>query len=56
MQEISNAKLGHLSRVDWRGWITVVWVVVWGWAYGTMALEARAPQVLAWLRSWSAGH
>jgi CHASE2 domain-containing sensor protein len=56
VEEILKAKLGRRSRPDWRGWITLVWVIVWGWAYGTMAFHARAPQVLAWLRSWTAGH
>ena len=56
VHEISKTKLGHHSRPDWRGWIALVWVIVWGWAYGTMAFQARAPQVLAWLRTWSAGH
>jgi hypothetical protein len=44
------------SRPDWRGWIALIWVIVWGWAYAIMAFHARAPQVLAWLRSWTAGH
>jgi hypothetical protein len=39
------------SKVDWRGWIAVAWVIGWGWAYGTMAFQAKAPQVLAWLRT-----
>ncbi len=56
MQEISTAELDHRSRPDWRGWIALVWVIVWGWAYATMAFQARAPQVLTWLRTWTAGH
>jgi len=36
---------------DWRGWIALAWVLWWGWAYGAMAIEARSPQVLAWLRT-----
>jgi hypothetical protein len=56
VEEILKAELGRRSRPDWRGWITLVWVIVWGWAYGTMAIHARATQVLAWLRSWTAGH
>jgi hypothetical protein len=38
-------------RVDWRGWITLAWVLWWGWAYAAMALHARGPQVLAWVRA-----
>jgi hypothetical protein len=38
-------------RLDWRGWIVLAWVLWWGWAYGVMAIHARAPQVLAWLRT-----
>jgi hypothetical protein len=53
VQEIS--RLGHRSPPDWRGWITLVWVLVWGWAYATMAYHARAPLVLAWLKTWMAG-
>jgi hypothetical protein len=56
MHEISKGKLGHFSRPDWRAWIALVWVIVWGWAYGTMAFQARAPQALAWLRTLTAGH
>lgn len=41
---------------DWRGWLALAWVAGWGWAYAVMAFHARAPQVLAWLRRWSAGH
>ena len=26
---------------DWRGWITLVWVLWWAWAYGIMAIKAR---------------
>jgi hypothetical protein len=39
-------------RWDWRGWIALVWVLVWGWAYAVMAVQARAPQVLAGIRSF----
>jgi hypothetical protein len=36
---------------DWRGWIALLWVLWWGWAYGVMAIQARGPLVLAWLRT-----
>ena len=42
------------DRPDWRGWIGLAWVLVWGWAYALMAIEARSPQALAWFRSWMA--
>jgi hypothetical protein len=38
-------------RLDWRGWITLAWVLWWGWAYAVMAVQARGPQVMAWLRA-----
>jgi hypothetical protein len=40
---------GHL-RIDWRGWITLAWALWWGWAYCRMAVAARGPQVLEWIR------
>ena len=43
------------TRPDWRGWIALAWVFVWGWAYALMAIQARAPQVLAWYRSMKVG-
>ena len=44
------------GQPDWRGWITLVWVLWWAWAYGIMAIQARAPLVSAWVRSWASGH
>jgi hypothetical protein len=44
------------NRPDWRGWIALLWVLVWGWAYAVMTIQARAPQVVSWLRSLTAGH
>ena len=38
------------SRTDWRGWLALAWVVLWGSAYAVMAIQARAPQVVQWLR------
>jgi hypothetical protein len=39
--------------IDWRGWIALTWVMVWGWAYALMAIQARSPQVLEWIRALS---
>jgi hypothetical protein len=39
------------TRVDWRGWIALAWVLWWAWSYGLMAVQARSPQVIAWVRS-----
>jgi len=39
------------ARWDWRGWIALAWVLWWGWLYSLMVLEAKFPQVLAWLRT-----
>jgi hypothetical protein len=45
------------ARFDWRGWIALAWVLWWGWAYALMAVRARGPQVVAWIRSlWSAAN
>ena len=44
------------NRPDWRGWIALVWVLVWGWAYALMAIQAKAPQVVSWVRSLTTGH
>jgi hypothetical protein len=41
---------------DWKGWLAVAWVTWWGSAYVITVLEARAPQVLVWLRSWLTGY
>jgi hypothetical protein len=43
------------TQVDWRGWIALAWVLWWAWAYALMAVPARGPQVLAWIRSWTTG-
>lgn len=42
---------GSRAPFDWRGWIALAWVLWWAWAYGLMAIQARAPQVIAWVRS-----
>ena len=53
MQKRVGFKLPDRWRLDWRGWITVAWVLGWGWAYAVMAIHARGPQVMAWLRALS---
>jgi hypothetical protein len=40
----------RLAKIDWRGWITLVWVLWFGWLYSLMVLETKFPQVLAWVR------
>src|SRR5262249_10950889 len=45
-----GAPNSSLPRARRRGWIALAWVVVWGSAYAVMAIQARAPQLLAWLR------
>jgi hypothetical protein len=37
-------------RVDWRGWITLAWVIFWGGVYCNMAVRARGQRVLDWFR------
>jgi len=44
-------RLSDQARPDWRGWIALAWVVAWGWAYALMAIQARSPQVLGWIRT-----
>ncbi len=47
-----GGKRTHLPRQwDWRGWITLAWVVWWGWLYSLMVLETKFPWVLARLRA-----
>jgi hypothetical protein len=50
MRSTSRFKLSD-RWLDWRGWIALVWALWWGWSYSVMAFHARAPQVLAWLRT-----
>ncbi len=38
------------SSPDWRGWIALAWVLLWGLAYVVMLLQARAPQVVRGIR------
>lgn len=37
-------------HTDWRGWIALAWAVAWGSAYAVTAFQARAAQVMEWLR------
>jgi hypothetical protein len=37
-------------KVDWRGWITLAWVIFWGGMYCNMAVRARGQRVLDWFR------
>jgi len=50
MPRTDNFKTPDRWPLDWRGWIALLWVLWWGWAYCVMAIEARSPQVLAWLK------
>ncbi len=43
------------TRIDWRGWLALAWVLFWGWAYTLMVIQARAPQVLTWFRELTVG-
>jgi hypothetical protein len=40
---------------DWRGWVALGWVLAGACAYALMAVQARAPQVVSWLRSLTPG-
>ncbi len=46
---------GPPQRIDWRGWLALAWVAWFGWLYGRMVLEQRAPGLLAALRSLGSG-
>lgn len=35
------------SMIDWRGWVTLVWVVWFGLLYGRMVLDQRGGKVRA---------
>jgi hypothetical protein len=37
-------------KVDWKGWITLAWVIFWGGVYCNMAVRARGQRVLDWFR------
>jgi len=51
MQQRNGFETADRSRLDWRGWIALLWALWWAWAYCVMAIEARLPQALAWLRT-----
>lgn len=36
--------------VDWRGWVTLAWVIFWGGVYCNMAVRVRGQRVLDWFR------
>jgi hypothetical protein len=50
-----GCQLPDRPRLDWRGWIALAWVLWWAWKYALMAVQARSPQVMAWVRSLT-GH
>ena len=38
------------KEVDWRGWVTLAWVVFWGGMYCNTVVRARGQRVLDWFR------
>lgn len=38
---MSWAEDSERPRVDWRGWLGVAWVVVWGIAYVAMVIRVK---------------
>jgi hypothetical protein len=44
-------KIPEFRQFDWRGWITLAWVLWCGWAYAVMAVQERGPLVREWLRA-----
>ena len=42
------------SGPDWRGWIALAWASLWGIAYALMVIQARAPQFLRWVETFTA--
>jgi hypothetical protein len=51
MRPRATFKIRDQKWLDWRGWITLAWVLGCGWAYAVMAVRARGPLVLGWLRA-----
>jgi hypothetical protein len=39
------------SRIDWRGWIALCWILFWGTAYLRMAVAPRLTPAIGWLHS-----
>jgi hypothetical protein len=42
----------HADRcpLDWRAWITLAWVVFWGFSYCSMVVQARGGRVMSWFK------
>jgi hypothetical protein len=55
MHPCERSPIPSRRRPDWRGWIALIWVLYWAWAYSLMVIQARSPQVVAWIRSLTAG-
>ena len=55
MAKLIHGKLTDRPRSDWRGWITLAWVIFWGISYCNMALRARGQRVLDWFAPQQAG-
>jgi hypothetical protein len=51
MRPRETLKIRDQKWLDWRGWITLAWVLCCGWAYAVMAVKARGPLVLDWIRA-----
>jgi hypothetical protein len=49
MKPRNSEQTSQRRQLDWRGWITLAWVLWWGWAYCQMAVAVKGPQVLQWL-------
>jgi hypothetical protein len=41
---------GH--AFDWRGWTVLAWVLWWGRAYFSMAIDAKGPQLMEWIHAF----
>ena len=48
MAKFIRGELTERPRPDWRGWITLAWVIFWGISYCNMAVRARGQRVLDW--------
>ena len=36
--------------LDWRAWITLAWVVFWGFSYCSTVVQARGGRVMSWFK------
>ena len=36
--------------LDWRGWITLAWVIFWAFSYCGMVVRARGGRVMNWFK------